>query len=74
MVAPVLELLCAEHQTTLKVVKVDASENFDSAAAHRVTRVPTFVLYHAGKVLGEMSGYQPKDRFEKWIAELTPAA
>lgn len=70
--APVLEQLCAENRTTLKVVKVDASENFDTAASHRIRRVPTFVLYHAGNVLGEMSGVQSKESFKKWITELVP--
>jgi thioredoxin-like negative regulator of GroEL len=59
-----------EHETKLKVVKVDGAENYETAVAHRVRFFPTMILYRAGRVIGELSGYQTKERLEKWIAEL----
>lgn len=67
-VAPVIEQLCAENRATLKVVKMDAEENPNVAAEFRVSAVPTFVLFHAGKKVGQITGAQPKASFEKWIA------
>jgi thioredoxin 1 len=74
-VAPVLEQLCTEHSSTLKVVKIDAEENFELAGRHRISAVPTFVLYRAGKKIAQVSGYRTKSEFEKWIeSSLTGAA
>lgn len=67
-VAPVLEELCAQNRATLKIVKIDAVENPKAAAAHRVSAVPTFLLFHVGKKVGQISGFQSKAQFEKWIA------
>ena len=67
-VAPVLEQVCAENRSRLKIVKIDASENAQVAAAHRISAVPTCVLYHGGRKIAQMSGYQSKLQFEKWIA------
>jgi thioredoxin 1 len=66
-VAPILEELCAEHRATLKVVKINAEENFELAWTHRISAVPTFVLYHGGKKLAQITGFQSKPQFEKWI-------
>ena len=66
-VAPILEQLCAEKRSTLKVVKINAEENFELACTHRISAVPTFVLYHGGKKLAQITGFQSKVQFEKWI-------
>src|SRR5688572_27783553 len=71
-VAPELEALCAENSATLKVVKMDAVENAKTALKHRVSAVPTFVLYHAGNKVGQVSGSRSKAQFEKWITESVP--
>ena len=67
-VAPVLEELCAENRSKLKLVKINAEENPKAAIDQGVSVVPTFVLFHAGKKVGRLSGYQSKSQFEKWIA------
>ena len=67
-VAPVVEQLCAENQGKLKVVKIDAEENPGVANNYHVSAVPTFVLFHAGKKVGQISGSQSKSAFEKWLA------
>jgi len=67
-VAPILEELCSEKRSNLKVVKVEAIENPKAAIEHRVSAVPTFVLFHEGKKVGQISGFQSKAQFEKWIA------
>jgi thioredoxin 1 len=67
-VAPIVEQLCAENHGKLKVVKMDAVENPNAASSYQVSAVPTFVLFHGGKKVGQMSGSQSKAQFEKWIA------
>jgi len=70
----VLEELCSEKRSSLKVVKMDAVENPKTASQHRVSAVPTFVLFHAGKKVGQISGFQSKAQFEKWIASSVSGA
>jgi thioredoxin 1 len=73
-VAPVLEELCSENRPNLKIVKIDAVENPKTATEHRVSAVPTFVLFHAGKKVGQISGFQSKAQFVKWIASSVSGA
>src|SRR5262245_21958039 len=71
-VVPELEALCSENVPSLKVVKIDAVVNPKSAVEHRVSVVPTFVLFHGGKKVGRISGYRSKAQFEKWITDSVP--
>jgi thioredoxin 1 len=73
-VAPTVEALCSEKSSSLKVVKMDAVENPKTASEHGVSAVPTFVLFHAGKKVGQLSGVQSKVQFEKWIASSVSGA
>ena len=67
MMAPVLEELCSERRSTLKVVKVDAQEYPNLAVEHQVGAVPTFVLYFDGAPIAQTRGYRPKNQFEEWL-------
>jgi thioredoxin-like negative regulator of GroEL len=68
----VLEQLCVQRQGALKVVKVNAIDNYEAPAAHRVSGFPTFVIYRAGRVMGQLKGYPSRESFEKWITETVP--
>ena len=65
-VAPILEELCAERQDRLKIVKVDAAEN--PSISLGFTGVPTFQLFREGQKVSQISGFQSKDQFIRWIA------
>jgi thioredoxin 1 len=73
-VAPILEQLCSENRPTLKVVKVNAAENPLLAGAHKISAVPTLVLYHRGRRISQASGFQSKPQLEKWISASVGAA
>ena len=72
-VAPILEALCVEQRSSLTIVKVNAAENPNITSAHKIAAVPTFVLYHAGRRISQVSGFQSKPQFEKWIASSVDA-
>ena len=67
-VAPVIERLCSERSSELKVLKMDAADNPKTASKHGVSVVPTFILFHAGEKVGQISGVQSQAKLEKWIA------
>lgn len=54
---------------TLKVVKVDASDDPQSSASLQVTVVPTFLLFRRGEQVAQITGARSKKDLKKWIDE-----
>lgn len=55
-IAPHLEKLAAEKDGQLKVVKIEADKHRKSAAAFKVTSLPTFVVVRGGKEVARKIG------------------
>ncbi|MFT4187509.1 MAG: thioredoxin [Aeromicrobium sp.] len=58
--APILEEIAKEKEGQLTVVKIDADANPSTAAAYRVTGLPTVNLYKGGEVVASITGARPK--------------
>jgi thioredoxin 1 len=69
MFAPTLDQIATEQADTLKVVKIDASEEGELAAEFNITAVPTFVLLEGGVRKAQITGARSKKDFEKWLSE-----
>ena len=69
MVAPVLEEIAGERDD-LKIVKLNADENQQTAAQFEVLSIPTLILFKHGAAAAKVIGALPKKRLE---AELEPA-
>ncbi|MEJ0000189.1 MAG: thioredoxin family protein [Verrucomicrobiota bacterium] len=67
--APTLDQIAAEQAGTLKVVKIDASEEPNLATEFGVRAVPTFVLLERGTRKAQIVGARSKKAFEQWLAE-----
>ena len=48
-IAPAVEKLAEELQGQVKVVKLEASQNMNTARAQKVSNLPTFVVYNGGQ-------------------------
>jgi thioredoxin 1 len=59
-VAPILEQIADEHADRLTVVKLNVDENPVTAAAYRVTGMPTLNVYVGGEVVTQIRGAKPK--------------
>src|SRR4051794_25251084 len=70
IVAPVLEEIAGERGDALKVVKLNAADNQQTAAQFDVLSIPTMILFKHGQVATKVIGAMPKKRLE---AELEPA-
>ena len=57
---PTLADLATELEGRAKIVKIDASEWPDLANEHRVTAVPTLLVFRAGQVVHRMVGAKSK--------------
>jgi thioredoxin 1 len=67
VMAHVLQELAAERAGSLKIVKVDVSENAALASQFRVTAVPTFILFNNGQPQRQLSGSRSKRLFVEWL-------
>ena len=56
MMEPILGEVAASWDSKVKVVKVDVDKNPMAARNYSVRAVPTFMLFHKGKVLWRQSG------------------
>jgi thioredoxin 1 len=72
MVAPLVEQLAAEYDGRVRFVKVDVDQAPNTAAAHRITGVPTLMFYRNGQVVDQVVGVVPpavlKQKLETLVA------
>jgi thioredoxin-like negative regulator of GroEL len=67
---PVLEQLAGR----VRVERVNADDDPDTAARYDVLSLPTCVLVDGDDVLGTVVGARPLAYFESWLDEVLPAA
>ena len=59
-VAPILEEIAGAHADKIEIVKLNVDENPQTAAAYRVTSIPTMNVYQGGQVVKTIVGAKPK--------------
>ncbi len=67
---PVLESLSSR----IRVERVNADDDPDTAAHYDVLSLPTVVLLVDGEARGSVVGARPLAHFERWLDEVLPAA
>jgi thioredoxin 1 len=67
---PVLEQLAGR----IAVERINADEDPDTAARFDVLSLPTVVLLVGGEPRGTVVGARPLAHYERWLAEVLPAA
>jgi thioredoxin 1 len=65
---PILE------QLSVPLARVNVDEEPGIAARYDVLSIPTVILFDHGEARGTVVGLRPRDHFERWLAELLPAA
>lgn len=60
MLGPVVEELSLEYAGRAVVGKLNTDENVETAAAYRVSAIPTLLFFKGGKLAGQLVGVQPK--------------
>jgi thioredoxin 1 len=69
-VAPILDEIAAEHADKLRLVKLNVDENPVTAAAYRVTGIPTLNVYQNGEVVKQIVGAKPKAALLRELADI----
>lgn len=67
-VAPVLEELASELDGDVQIAKVDVDRHPDLATAHRVSGIPTLILFSEGREVDRLVGAMPKAALQEWLA------
>ncbi len=65
MIAPVLEEIGKETAGRLKIVKLNVDENTRTAGQFGVMSIPTMILFHGGKGVGQLVGFRPKAELQR---------
>ncbi len=68
--APVIKELAEEYGDRLRVAKVDADANTETAAKLQIRALPTLLFIKDGQVKGSLVGNQPKSKIQEQIEAL----
>ncbi len=67
IIAPIFEELAKEYAGKMKFVKVNVDESPELASSFGITGIPTFIVFHKGKIIEKLVGAVPKSEFKKFI-------
>lgn len=60
MIAPILDELSVELESSLKIVKINADDNTSLIAEFSIRSIPTMIIFVGGKELKRITGAKPK--------------
>jgi len=69
MVSPIVEQLGRERAGSLKIAKVNADTAPTVSSRHRVTSIPTLLLYSGGREVARTVGARPAQELRRWLDE-----
>ena len=70
MIAPILEELSEELNTSLKIVKVNSDNNTSLVAEFSIRSIPTMIVFVGGKEVKRITGAKPKPALLKELEEV----
>lgn len=63
-IEPLLSRLQAEWSEKIKLVRINADENFKLATEYRLTTLPTLLLFDRGKLCHRLDGFQDEEQLK----------
>ncbi|MEB3273490.1 MAG: thioredoxin family protein [Prochlorothrix sp.] len=64
-VNPTLNQFQSQVNTPLKIVSVNADNNFSIVNTYRLTTLPTLLVFYQGQVCDRIEGFQSRDQFNQ---------
>ncbi|HAC65364.1 MAG TPA: thiol reductase thioredoxin [Cyanothece sp. UBA12306] len=61
LITPVFSQVQSEWDNPLKLVSVNADENFKLASTYRIKNLPTLILFNNGKVVDRIEDFRGRD-------------
>ena len=66
-IGPILEEIAIEHESKIKVLKINIDENPQTPQKFGVRGIPTLMFFKEGKLVESKVGSLPKTALEVWI-------
>ena len=66
-IGPILEEIAVEHESKIKVLKINIDENPQTPQKYGVRGIPTLMLFKEGKLVESKVGSLPKIALDAWI-------
>ena len=66
---PILEEIAMEHESKIKVLKINIDENPQTPQKYGVRGIPTLMLFKKGKLIDTKVGSLPKSSLEVWLQD-----
>ena len=68
-IGPILEEIAIEHESKIKVLKINIDENPQTPQKYGVRGIPTLLLFKKGKLIDTKVGSLPKSSLEVWLQD-----
>ena len=68
-IGPILEEIAIEHESKIKVLKINIDENPQTPQKYGVRGIPTLLLFKKGKLIDTKVGSLPKSSLETWLQD-----
>ena len=68
-IGPILEAIAIEHESKIKVLKINIDENPQTPQKYGVRGIPTLLLFKKGKLIDTKVGSLPKSSLETWLQD-----
>ncbi len=69
MIAPHVEAIAQEYESSLRVAKIDVDDNPTVPGRYGIIGIPTLMLFKGGEVVARITGAVAKDRI---VAQIMP--
>ena len=64
LIEPILRKLSTEQESSIKLISINADENFKLANHYCICNLPTIILFHNGKPIQKMDHFENRDRLQ----------
>ena len=68
-IGPILEEIAIEHESKIKVLKINIDENPQTPQKYGVRGIPTLLLFKKGKLIDTKVGSLSKSSLEVWLQD-----
>ena len=68
-IGPILEEIAIEHESKIKVLKINIDENPQTPQRYGVRGIPTLMLFKKGKLIDTKVGNMQKSSLETWLQD-----
>ena len=62
LISPMLKTIQGDSEELVKLVSINADENFRLANTYRLRNLPTIMLFHNGELIEKLDNFNSRDR------------